>query len=302
VTRIRGIAGGLVVSAAVAALVVACGGGSHGPTAPGTGSGGGTGSDPGANSPPAITSITPSSTRVEVGGTVTLTAAVTDVETPVSALAFKWSADSGTFTGTGSTVTWQPAAGAATPADYPLTLTVTESYTSGGQARTNVASKSISVHVNNSPKELADLSMRFLTNFANSSVPAETCVAEFSASCPGKSDELKDITDNRHDFLVLDSTLRTTGVDIASSQVAATVHTFCSFTSRVVTNDPHSGGCLASPGACKFDSVQTVKGDCYTTNVYESGLWRLCASHFAAQSGSSAFARAFFGSRAFLPH
>jgi hypothetical protein len=287
--------GGVAVAAAVAALVAACSGSAGGPTAPG---GGG---NPGPNTPPTIQSITPSSTRVEVGSPVTLTAAVSDAETAVSALTFTWASDAGTFTGTGSTVTWQAPANAATPADYSLTLTVTEHYTSAGQPKTNTASKSITVHVNKSPKELADLSLRFLGNFANSNVPAATCVSEFSTSCPGRADELKDITDNRHDFVILSSTLRPTSVEIGSSQTSATVHTFCSFTSRVITTQPQSGGCLASPNACPFNKVQTVSGDCYTTNVYEAGQWRLCASHFAAQSGSSAFAKAFFGVRAALP-
>lgn len=293
-TRMRQFASGVAVAAVAASLIVACSGSSNGPTAPGNGGNG-------TNNPPTITSITPSSAHVEVGTPVTLTAVVSDAETPVSALTFKWTSDSGTFTGTGSTVTWQAPANAATPADYSLTLTITETYTSAGESKTNTASKTISVHVNNSPKELADLSMRFLTNFANSTVSAATCVSEFSASCSGKSDELKDITDNRHDFLVLDSTLRPTSVEIGSSQTSATVHTFCSFTSRVITPTPQSGGCLAVPGTCKFNTVQTVKGDCYTTNVYETGQWRLCTSHFAPQSGSSAFARAFFGVRASLP-
>lgn len=297
----RHVFGAVAVAAAVATLLVACGGHSGGPTAPGTGSGGGTGSDPGTNTPPAITSITLSTDRVEVGTPVTLTAVVTDAETPATSLTYKWTSDNGTFSGTGGTVTWQAAANAATPADYSVTLTVTEAYTSAGQARTNTVSKSIIVHVNNSPKELADLSMRFLTNFANSKVPAATCVSEFSDSCAGKSDELKDITDNRHDFLVLDSTLHPTSVDIASPK-SATVHTFCSFTSRVITKEPQSAGCLVKPNACPYNSVQTVTGDCYTTNVYEAGQWRLCTSHFAPKSGSSAFARAFFGGGVSLPH
>ncbi len=301
-TRARQIVSGLAVSAAVAALLVACGGQSNSPTAPGNGSGGGTGSDPGSNAAPIIDSITPSSSRVEIGSRVTLTAVVSDAETPASALTYKWTADNGTFGGSGATVTWQPGADAATPADYALTLTVTENYTSGGQVRTNTATKSVSVHVNNSPKELADLSMRFLTNFANSSVSPEICVSEFSGSCSGKSSELSDIADNRHDFLILNSTLRPTSVDIAASRNSAIVHTFCAFTSRVITMDPQSGGCLSKPGSCPYNSVQNVKGDCYTTNVYEAGQWRLCESHFAAQPGtSSAFARAFFGVRAVVP-
>jgi hypothetical protein len=41
--------------------------------------------------------------------------------------------------------------------------------------------------------------------------------------------------------------------------------------------------------------VQTVQGDCFTANVYESGRWWLCKSNFAAQGAATAFERAFFG-------
>ena len=167
----------------------------------------------------------------------------------------------------------------------PITLTVTEHYTSGSQSLTNTATKTISVHVNNSPKELADLSVRFLTNFANSGISPSTCVAEFSDSCSGKRDELSDITDNRHDFLILNSTIRPTGVSIASSRTSATVHTFCAFTSRVITTSRRVAAASRIPSSCRFNYVGSVQGDCFTTNVYESGQWRLCTSHFAAARG-----------------
>src|SRR5439155_12141570 len=38
--------------------------------------------------------------------TVSVSAAVTDAETPVSQLTFTWSADAGTFSGAGASVTW----------------------------------------------------------------------------------------------------------------------------------------------------------------------------------------------------
>jgi hypothetical protein len=275
-------------AAALAGFMAAC----SGKTAPTTPTGGQTGPP---NTPPTIDSIAISSARVEVGTPVTVTATVEDAETPVSALTFAWTADNGTFTGTGPSVTWQPSADAVTPADYTLTLVVTEHFTSGSQSLVNTATKSATVHVNNSPKELAALSLTFLGRFADSSISPQTCVSDFSDSCSGKKDELSDITDNRHDFLILASTLRTTGVDMAVSQAAATVHTFCSFTSRVITTQPQSGGCVDNPGSCRFNTVQTASGDCFTTNVYESGRWRLCTSHFNPQGSLTGFARAFFG-------
>jgi hypothetical protein len=35
-----------------------------------------------------------------------------------------------------------------------------------------------------------------------------------------------------------------------------------------------------SKADCPFNSVQSVQGDCFTTNVYEQGRWWLCESHF----------------------
>ena len=292
---LRRIAFGVVMACVAAAFMTACGSGPVTPT-PNPGGGGG-GQPPPVNNAPQIKSITVSDTRVEVGTPVTLTAVVEDAETPVANLTYEWKADTGTFTGTGAVVTWSPGSEAKTPADYLVTLTVTERYTSGSAAFENKASGTTTAHVNNSPKELAELSLRFLGDFATSSVSPEKCVSEFSDSCSGKKAELGDITDNRHDFLILASQLRTTGVDITSSRTAATVHTFCSFTSRVITQSPQSEGCRNDPGSCRFNSEGTAQGDCVTTSVFEQGRWWLCTSSFKSTTALTRFARAFFGIR-----
>jgi hypothetical protein len=264
------------------------------PTPSGGGSNGGSGSGGGGavNTPPVVQSIVAGSdAHAEVGAPITLTATVTDAETPVDQLTYAWSAPTGTFSGSGPSVTWTPGADAQTPADISVTLTVTEKY--GSPQQTNTASGTVSVHVNNSPKELAELSLRFLGNFANSVVSPETCVSEFSPNCNGKKDEFADIANNRHDFLILSSTLRTTGIDPAPLHGKTTVHTFCAFTSRVISASPAS----CSTADCPYNSVQSVQGDCFTTNVYEQGRWWLCESHFNGNRAPTAFERAFFGIR-----
>jgi hypothetical protein len=75
---------------------------------------------PPVNAPPVIESITTSVSRTEVDTEVTVTAAVRDTETPVSQLAFAWSADGGTFNGAGASVTWRVAKGATTPVEYAI--------------------------------------------------------------------------------------------------------------------------------------------------------------------------------------
>jgi hypothetical protein len=291
--------------ALVAALIMAaCG---RPPAAPSPPTGGGNGPNGGppppppvVNTPPQIKSIVASDTRVEVGTPITLTATVEDLETPVASLEYRWSAETGTFTGNGAVVTWSPAADAKTPADYVITLTVVETFPSsvvGSIVLENKATSTLTAHVNNSPKELAELSLRFLGDFANSRVSPEKCVSEFSDGCSGKKDELQDITANRHDFEILASTLRHTGVQIAPTRTAATVHTFCAFTSRVITPTPQSEGCKNDPSACGFNSVQSVQGNCLTTSVYDKGRWWLCTSNFLPSGVATAFERAFFGIR-----
>ena len=138
------------------------------------------------------------------------------------------------------------------------------------------------------------MSLRFLGNFADSKVSPDKCVAEFSDSCSGKKDEFADITDNRHDYQIVSSTLRHTSLSIAADAQKATVHTFCSFTSKVITTTPVDEFC--ANGKCPLGSIQgPVTGDCWTTNVYQNGRWWLCESHFTGQGGIlTDFARAFF--------
>src|SRR5436305_2106815 len=118
----------------------------------GNGSGGGT-----VNTPPVVQGIVAGAdAHAEVGTPITLTATVTDAETPLDQLTYTWSAPTGTFSGSGSSVAWTPGADAQTPADVTVTLTVTEKY--GSPQQTNTATGTVAVHVNNSPKELAELS------------------------------------------------------------------------------------------------------------------------------------------------
>ena len=194
--------------------------------------------------------------------------------------------------GTGRVITWTPSADIKTPADLEVTVTVTErvSTNPGGVVIENKATGTITLHVNNSPKELAELSLRFLGDFANSKISAETCVSEFSdATAPcarGKKDELEDVLDIRHDYEHIGSTLRHTGLSIAANRLSATVHTFCSFTVRVITTQPRDEVCVG--GKCPVGSVGSSTGDCWTTNVYEKGRWWLCESHFTSQGSLTA--------------
>lgn len=277
-----------VVVAVITVAALSCGGSPSGP-APVPGGGGVTIPDP-TNLPPVIKSITASAQRTEIDTDVTLTAVVEDAETAVSQLKLEWTAEAGTIAGEGLSVTWRAPKDRPTPKDYTIKLTVTETYGTAGAGGVRpqhvVSADSPSVRVHDSPTELGDLSVGFLTDFANSSVSPATCVRNFSDSCIGKSDEFNDISENRSHLTILGSSLTLRSVRVASNNVRANMTVACSFTSRV-------NKCDAGAVDCHVGDVGTVTGDCTLTGVYEQQRWWLCESHFAARSGAAAFLRLF---------
>ncbi len=274
-----------------ASFVCSCGGSSNSPTpvtqppSPGPPSSG-----PSVNVAPVVESISASSDHVEVDNEITLTATVKDQETPVDQLKYEWKAAAGSFTGEGASVKWRAPKDVKTPADYEITLVVTESYgvpDSSGTRQQNVTTASVpGVRVHNSPKELGDLSLQFLSDFANSTISASTCVRDFSDSCRGKQDERGDIEANRVHFEILSSSLSLRSVTVASGGLSANMTVACSFTSRIKA-------CDAGDKACVVGDVGTAKGDCILTGKYENRRWWLCDSHFAGKLLGSM--RSFFG-------
>ena len=234
---------------------------------------------PAANQPPVIDSVVSSVQRAEVGTEVIFTATVRDAETPVGQLIFEWAADAGTFNGAGSSISWRPPDNATTPADFVIRLTVREQYgtaPAGGQRPEHrVTANSNAVRVHNSVKELGDMAMRFLNDFANSQVSADTCVRDFSNSCPGKAVERSQIQDNRRDYDVLSFSLRLREAVPSSDKMSGRMRVNCAFTSRVKACVPGT-----SVPNCTVGAIEHVEGDCNTTAVYEQGRWWLCDSTF----------------------
>ncbi len=244
------------------------------------------------NVQPTIESIAISAERAEVGEDVTVTATVRDPETAISDMQFAWSADGGTFSGEGVSVKWRPPADRATPAEYTMRLTVTETYgvadASGVRPKNVVsATSTASVRVHNSPKEVGDLSLGFLRDFATSAIPADLAVRDFSDSCPGKADERGQITDNRRNYEILSSSLNLKDVAIAGSRLTGRAVVACGFTSLVKACQPGRSG-------CSVGSNERVAGDCVLRTVYEQRRWWLCESTFENGVNLPA-ARAFFG-------
>ena len=279
-----------IVAATLAGLLVAgCGGSPIAPPPPPPPP------PPVVNEPPRIQSITLQKERTEVNEEISVTAVVSDAETPLDQLTYEWQADAGTFAGQGAAVRWRAPSASPTPADYALTLTVTEVYgtpdATGVRPRQQVKATSPFVRVHNSPKEMGDMGMRFLTDFANSSVPADVVVREFSDSCRGKREEQEQIADNRQNYQITSSELRLRNAAVASESNRGNVVIACEFWSVFKQ-------CPQGLPNCKVGSTEHVRGDCRLTSIYEQKRWWLCSSNFDPMDGALLpSVRAFFGLR-----
>ena len=108
------------------------------------------------NTPPAITALVAKGSLPNeplnysnAGEPLTVTATVSDAESTVDQLTFEWKADSGTFTGTGPSVKWQPAtAGGGGGVTALLSVTVIEKYGPSNSLENKATSTlSVTVHV-----------------------------------------------------------------------------------------------------------------------------------------------------------
>ena len=207
-----------------------------------------------------------------------MTAAVRDPDTPLDQLQFQWTADLGTFSGSGANVTWRAPADAATPRAVTLTLTVADN------AGSAAATTAVSLH--NSVKEVGDLSREFLLDFSDSSKPAAVVVRNFSKSprCEAERDaEFSQIDDNRRLYRITSSSVGAANVNVQ-------------FGTRPCTYEPRNGdACAAIPAiwtsVCVTADPACVPGRTegidFVTAVYEQSEWRLCASYFQSRGTAS---------------
>jgi hypothetical protein len=222
-----------------------------------------------SNTPPQIASLTSSSPRVEAEQEVTLTATVTDAETNPSQLTYAWSVSpaGGLFTGSGREVRWRAPRSAPTPGLYTITLTVTESYVSGGAQRTNQVSGSAQVRYNDPIAEVTDISSTFLNDFMNDGVSAAQAVRNFSDSCPGKAQEQQDVQNVRNLFRAQGAQFSFSSIVVDTPRTSAVVTAACTFRSIRRSDNQLE----VSPGTCRL------------TAVYEPFRWWLCDSRFFPQ-------------------
>ena len=237
------------------------------------------------NQPPTISGISSRSSRPNVPNrfadldeTITVTATVTDPETSIDQLRFEWSAESGTFAGTGREVTWRAPAQATTPSTVRLTLTVVETYQTVNSQGLPVAAEhrvpgTFDVRLHASAKEVRDLAVEFLVDFSQQRLSPEQVVRNFSDTCRGKGEELNDVRDHQEDFTV-------TGYNVEPNPpVEVAFGGVCRERGRT--------GDACSYVNVRWESIEKTNGRRWVTMgvdqvnaIYENSRWRLCDSDF----------------------
>jgi hypothetical protein len=235
------------------------------------------------NPVPVISAMTAQGTKytnepasfADLGESITLGATVTDAETTADKLTFVWTAASGTFSGSGSSVTWTAPASGTVPQDVVITLTVIEPLTT---STSQSVSATTTVRVQDSKNEGAALGRSFLLEFSNSSLTDASYILRNFWDGDGKDGEYDDIVDNRNNYTITAYTI--------GSATSSTV----SFGGKCALSEK-GDGCVAIPCSWtdirKCDSeVGTTSGTCYLTTVYKQSQWWLYTSRFTATVGT----------------
>lgn len=143
------------------------------------------------NTPPTIASITVQGTRIrqpanfaDVGETIPIVAVITDAESNIDTLQYNWTATQGSFTGTGRSVSWV----APPVSDQRVTVTITlEVVERFGTNQENKVTRTATLSLHDSRKEVGEMSVRFLTEFSKpqSNRDVNDIMRDFKASaCP----------------------------------------------------------------------------------------------------------------------
>jgi hypothetical protein len=241
---------------------------------------------PSNNPPPVIKDLSAHGPRhnqpqgmADLGEALTLTATVTDAETPVENLVFAWSAEQGEISGSGPSVTWKAPASGTTPLSVEIRLTVTERYvtndTAVPQVRENTVAVATTIDVHDSVKEVGAMATRFLENFSQTSVPTAVVMQDFLEGCYGTAEETQDVEDNRQYYTI-------TSWSVGAPSVTVDFGGTCAFRSR------HGDACSNSD--VRWESTKNASGEKggvvgvdQVAAVYRQRRWWLCDSQFEGQ-------------------
>jgi hypothetical protein len=232
--------------------------------------------------PPVITAVVARGTRpnepadfADLGEEIVVTASAQDPDTPSDQLTFEWSAEAGTFSGSGASVRWRAPAAAATPGQVKLTVIVSD-------RMPNRVSASTTVRLHDSTTEVGDLSREFLLDFSDSTKTPAFVLRNFSTSdrCAAeRAAELSQVEDNRTRYRITSSSIGPATVNFSFAGAP------CSYVPRpgdacAAVPAVWDSLCLVTNPECKAGERPHTAGVDFVTAVYEQSQWRLCASYF----------------------
>jgi hypothetical protein len=259
----------------------------------------------GSNAPPVISLIrtigaraNQPSTFADLNDQIAVIATVTDKETPVSQLAYAWTASVGTISGTGATVTWTaPATLTTSPTTVTLQLSVTETFTENGITHRQTTTSAVAIFAHDSNKELLDMGEDFLRLFSQQVAPA-LVLHNFSQTCDGGNgynDEYSDTVHNQVTFTQLP-----TWVITRLPPVTLNFGGTCFFGDPPAGTDKskHADACAnlhahwdarhdRDPSDPFYGTTDHTNGIDQVTGVLENNQWRLCHSSFVGDPGSA---------------
>lgn len=254
------------------------------------------------NALPVIESLTARGSRArqpanfaDLGESITVRATVADEETAPEDLEYEWSATLGTFSGSGSTVTWRAPSSAGTPVNVTITLRVIERF-GAGDAFSHDVTRTRTVSLHDSATEVGDMARRFLTEFSKPQTNQDwrDVMADFDVegtTCPDPSQvesEREDVIRHYTHFVMHDYT-------IGPASASFRFDSACTVPGRSARP---GDGCVTL--AVMWDSTDTrtnerrvTAGTDYLSAAYSSAArrWWLCSSDFL---GSSSFGHTFY--------
>ena len=136
----------------------------------------------------------------DLNETVAVSAKVHDDDTPAAQLEYQWSATAGTFSGTGTSVTWTAPPSATTPADVTITLKLVDHYGFPGQTPsfTQSVSGTTMLSLHDSTTEVGSMARQFLLDFSDSTITdVPYIMRNFDMTCSQAQDEAQQVADNR---------------------------------------------------------------------------------------------------------
>jgi len=241
------------------------------------------------NTAPTITSITVQGNRrnepanfADLSESVAVSAVVTDPETSVDMLQYNWTATAGSFTGSGPRVSWVAPSQATTPTIVTITLELVERF---GVNQENKVTKTATIALHDSAREVGDMARLFLQEFSDSNVRNGASIVrnftDATRTCAdGKSAEAGEINQNRIDY-------RITAASLGAANVTVDFGGRCAFRNKpgdACARVPASWTStrLTTGGAVPVGGTERVAGTDQVTAIYVASQqkWGLCESDF----------------------